>query len=115
MTTPNWGYERADCRGSFALSLFLDDMDNLITHYTDQAQAPEDRQTALFQAQAAANKLLQAYEKNARNTTAFTHQFIEIKSIVDAQGNLQLVPIFSMGLKQHLVDLLKRTNETRLH
>lgn len=115
MTTPNWGYERADCRGSFALSLFLDDMDKLVTHYAARAQAPDQRQVSLFQAQAAANKLLQAYQKNARNTTAFAHQFIEIKSIEDAEGLVQFVPIFSSGLKQQLLVLLKRSNETHLH
>ncbi|HUG59931.1 MAG TPA: hypothetical protein VL002_16990 [Candidimonas sp.] len=113
MTTQQWGYERADCRGDFSLSLFLDDMDRLITHYT--AQASEQPETVLFQAQAAANKLLQAYEKNARNTTAFSNQFIEIKSVVDAKDSLVLVPIFSSGLKQKLIELLKRSNQTSLH
>ncbi|WP_353150044.1 hypothetical protein [Pollutimonas bauzanensis] len=113
MTTKQWGYERADCRGDFALSLFLDDMDRLITHYTGRAS--EQPETVLFQAQAAANKLLQAYEKNARNTTAFTSQFIEIKSLINATNNLVLVPIFSSGLKQKLVELLNRSNQTSLH
>lgn len=113
MTTTQWGYERADCRGSFALSLFLDDMDRLIAHYTDQLSAQPD--AGLFQAQAAANKLLQAYEKNARNTTAFTLQSIEIKSLVDGQGKLVLVPIFSSGLKRQLVELLNRSNNTSVH
>lgn len=113
MTTKQWGYERADCRGSFALSLFLDDMDRLIEHYTGQAAEQPD--AVLFQAQAAANKLVQAYEKNARNTTAFSNQFIEIKSVVDGKGTLLLVPIFSSGLKQKLVELLNRSNETSLH
>ncbi|PLC54990.1 hypothetical protein CR155_05935 [Pollutimonas nitritireducens] len=113
MTTKQWGYERADCRGSFALSLFLDDMERLIEHYTGQAAAQPE--AVIFQAQAAANKLVQAYERNARNTTAFTKQSIEIKSVVDAEGALLLVPIFSTGLKQKLVELLKRSNETKVH
>ncbi len=113
MTTTQWGYERADCRGSFALSLFLDDMDTLITHYT--SQTPEQPETVLFQAQAAANKLLQAYEKNARNTTAFSNQFIQVKSLLDAEGKLLLVPIFSSGLKQKLIALLNRSNATSVH
>jgi len=113
MTTKQWGYERGDCRGSFALSLFLDDMDRLIEHYTGQAAEQPD--AVLFQAQAAANKLVQAYEKNARNTTAFSNQFIEIKSVVDGKGTLLLVPIFSSGLKQKLVELLNRSNQTSLH
>lgn len=113
MSTPQWGYERADCRGSYALSLFLDDMDKLITHYTDVAAERPD--TVLFQAQAAANKLLQAYQKNARNTEAFTNQFIEIKSLINTQDQLQLVPIFSSGLKQKLVELLQKSNQTSLH
>lgn len=113
MTTKQWGYERADCRGSFALSLFLDDMDRLIEHYTGQAdQQPEE---VLFRAQAAANKLVQAYEKNARATTAFTSQFIQIKSLIDDKGALVLVPIFSAGLKQKLVDLLNRSNQNSIH
>lgn len=113
MSTPQWGYERADCRGSYALSLFLDDMDKLITHYTSVAVERPD--AVVFQAQAAANKLLQAYEKNARNTAAFTNQFIEIKSLVDAKKQIQLVPIFSSGLKQKLVELLHKSNQTSLH
>ncbi len=113
MTTKQWGYERADCRGSYALSLFLDDMDVLVTHYASQTL--EQPETVLFQAQAAANKLLQAYEKNARNTSAFINQYIEIKSVVDAEGKLLLVPIFSSGLKQKLIALLKRSNETSMH
>ncbi len=113
MTTKQWGYERADCRGSFALSLFLDDMDRLIEHYTAQAAVQPD--AVLFQAQAAANKLVQAYGKNARNTTAFSNQFIEIKSVVDDKGTLVLVPIFSSGLKQKLVELLNRSNGTSVH
>ena len=113
MTTKQWGYERADCRGSFALSLFLDDMDRLIEHYT--ALAAEQPDVVLFQAQAAANKLVQAYAKNARNTTAFNSQSIEIKSVVDDKGMLLLVPIFSSGLKQKLVELLKRSNATSVH
>jgi hypothetical protein len=113
MTIKQWGYERADCRGSFALSLFLDDMDRLINHYT--AQAAEEPEVILFRAQAAANKLLQAYDKNARNTAAFSNQFIEVKSVIDAGGALVLVPIFSSGLKQKLIELLKRSNDTSLH
>ncbi|NYT61423.1 hypothetical protein H0A66_03665 [Alcaligenaceae bacterium] len=113
MNTPQWGYERADCRGSYALSLFLDDMDKLITHYTSEAAKRPD--AVLFQAQAAANKLLQAYQKNARNTVAFTNQFIEIKSLINNQNQLQLVPIFSAGLKEKLVELLHKSNQTSLH
>lgn len=113
MTANQWGYERADCRGSFALSLFLDDMDRLIEHYTGLAeQQPE---AVLFRAQAAANKLLQAYEKNARATTAFSSQFIEIKSVVNDKGELLLVPIFSSGLKQKLIELLNRSNQNSIH
>ena len=113
MTTKQWGYERADCRGDFALSLFLDDMDRLITHYTGRAS--DHPETVLFQAQAAANKLLQAYEKNARNTDAFTRQFIEIKCVTDEHDTQQFVPIFSSGLKAQLLRLLHRTNQTSRH
>ncbi|MCC2597477.1 hypothetical protein LKR43_14150 [Pusillimonas sp. MFBS29] len=113
MTTRQWGYERAECTGDHALNLFLDDLEHLVDHYAAvNGQQPETR---VFQAQAAANKLLQAYQKNARNTDAFTHQFIEIKSIVDAQDQLQLVPIFSSGLKQHLLRLLKKSNARTQH
>ncbi len=112
MTTPTWGYERADCRGDYALSLFLDDVDRLVTHYAAlEGQADAN----LFKAQAAANKLLQAYEKNARGTQAFTRQSIEIKSIVDASQRMQFVPIFSPGLKQCLITLLQRSNQTSIH
>ncbi|MDS1141997.1 hypothetical protein RE432_16260 [Pusillimonas sp. SM2304] len=113
MTTRQWGYERADCSGDYALNLFLDDMEHLVDHYA--APSGEQLETRLFQAQAAANKLLQAYEKNARNTAAFTGQFIEIKSVVDAQDVLQFVPIFSSGLKQQLIKLLKRSNTATQH
>lgn len=105
-----WGYERADCRGDFALSLFLDDIEHLVDHYS--AQTGEQLEARLFRAQAAANKLLQAYEKNARKTDAFTHQFIEIKCIADGENATQFVPIFSSGLKTQLVRLLNRTNQT---
>jgi hypothetical protein len=115
MTTPQWGYERADCRGSYALSLFLDDMERLIDHYTDQALKTGHADTVLFQAQAAANKLLDAYDKNARNTAAFNHQSIQIKSAHDSAGKLLLVPIFSAGLRQHLVKLLERSKNTHVH
>ncbi len=114
-TTPQWGYERSDCRGSFALSLFLDDMDRLVDHYTSQAKAHVEPDRVVFQAQAAANKLLQAYERNARNTTAFARQSIEIKPVVGSDHHVMLVPIFSSGLKQHLVELLRRSNATSVH
>ena len=113
MTTHQWGYERADCKGDHALNLFLEDLEHLVDHYA--GQTGQQLETRVFQAQAAANKLLQAYQKNARNTDAFTNQFIEIKSVIDAQDTLQLVPIFSMGLKQHLLRLLKRSNTTTRH
>ncbi len=112
MTASQWGYERPECRGSFALSLFLDDMDRLVTHYATKTESPEIRQ---FQAQAAANKLVQAYQKNARGTQAFTHQSIEIRSVIDNTGHLQFVPIFSSGLKACLMELLQRSNQTHLH
>lgn len=107
-----WGYERIDCRGDFALSLFLDDMERLLAHYVQGADSAEVRQ---FQAQAAANKLLQAYQKNARATQAFTRQSIEIRSVANAAGQTQFVPIFSAGLKACLMALLKRSNDAYLH
>src|SRR3546814_5919356 len=70
MTSRPWGYERADCSGDYALSLFLDDMERVVDHYATQA-SEEPLETRLFRAQAAANKLLQAYDKNARKTDAF--------------------------------------------
>lgn len=113
MTTPSWGYERADCAGDHALGLFLDDMERVVEHYASlEGMQPDAR---VFQAQAAANKLLQAYAKNARKTTAFNGQFIEIKSFVNAAGQIQLVPIFSSGLKQALIKLLNRSNQTTRH
>lgn len=123
MTAPSWGYERADCVGDFALSLFLDDIDTLITHYTEIANGTADQptspahhpETTVFQAQTAANKLLKAYQNNARKTDAFTNQHIDVKSVVDNNGALLLVPIFSTGLKQHLLRLLDRSNKTLLH
>lgn len=112
-TTINWGYQRADCRGDFALSLFLDDMDRLVTHYA--AQTEQQPEVNLFRAQAAANKLLKAYENNAKGTRAFVNQSIEIKSVVDASGVLLFVPIFSSGLKQRLIALLDRSNRVSVH
>ncbi|WP_442592588.1 hypothetical protein ACSBPU_13425 [Parapusillimonas sp. JC17] len=113
MTTPPWGYERAYCTGDHALALFLDDMERVVEHYANLNGAQLDAR--VFQAQAAANKLLQAYAKNARKTTAFNDQFIEIKSFVNAAGQTQLVPIFSSGLKQALIRLLNRSNQTTRH
>ncbi|MGB3287993.1 MAG: hypothetical protein WBA83_01830 [Burkholderiaceae bacterium] len=113
MTTRSWGYERADCRGDFALDLFLDDIEHLVDHYAAQTQ--EQLEARLFRAQAAANKLLQAYEKNARNTDAFTRQSIEIKCVTDERNRQQFVPIFSSGLKAQLVRLLNRTNQATRH
>ena len=113
MTTRPWGYERADCRGDFALSLFLDDIEHLVDHYS--ARTEEQLEARIFRAQAAANKLLQAYEKNARNTDAFTRQFIEIKCVTDEHDTQQFVPIFSTGLKTQLVRLLNQTNQTTRH
>lgn len=110
--------------GDYALSLFLDDIDTLITHYTEVANSSatdsadsqsHHPETTVFQAQVAANKLLKAYENNARKTNAFTNQHIDVKSIVDGNGALLLVPIFSTGLKQHLLRLLDRSNKTSLH
>lgn len=126
MTTPSWGYQRPDCSGDFAISLFLDDIDQLITHYTaitkqslaNGEQHPTDQSTAesiVLQAQAAANKLLLAYQNNARKTDAFKHQHIQIKSVLTPEGSLVLLPIFSNGLKQHLIRLLKLTQKTSLH
>jgi len=112
MTTAGWGYERADCRGDFALSLFLDDMDRLVRHYAAQNLHPDTR---LVQAQAAANKLVRAYGENARGTQAFSDQSIQIKSFVDESGSLVLVPIFSAELKKHLVSLLNRSDPSTLH
>lgn len=112
MTTITWGYERSDCRGDYALSLFLDDIDRLVTHYAAQEGQAE---VNLFRAQAAANKLLQAYEKNARGTNAFTNESIEIKSILNDTRQLQFVPIFSSGLKACLLKLLQRSNQTNIH
>src|SRR3546814_332377 len=114
MTSRPWGYERADCSGDYALSLFLDDMERVVDHYATQA-SEEPLETRLFRAQAAANKLLQAYDKNARKTDAFANQFIEIKSIADAENKQQFVPIFSSGLKARLIRLLNRTNQTSQH
>ena len=113
MTAHQWGYERADCNGDQALNLFLEDLEHLVDHYT---KLPGQHvETSAFQAQAAANKLLQAYQKNARRTEAFNNQYIEIKSMIDGQGVTQLVPIFSSGLKQNLLRLLERSNKTTQH
>ena len=108
----SWGYERADCRGSHALSLFLDDMERLVQHYV---ALPGQTEVNVFKAQAAANKLLQAYALNAKGTHAFDHQSIEIRAIVDQDQRLQFLPIFSSGLKEHLVKLLNRSRQTPLH
>lgn len=126
MTTPSWGYQRPDCSGDFAISLFLDDIDQLINHYTaltkqglangkQQQNNQSNTEAVVLQAQAAANKLLLAYQNNARKTDAFTHQYIQIKSVVTPDGNLVLLPIFSSGLKQNLIRLLKLTQKTSLH
>ncbi|KAA0911496.1 hypothetical protein [Pusillimonas sp. ANT_WB101] len=113
MTTPQWGYERADCIGEHALALFLDDMERVVDHYA--TLDGEQIETRVFQAQAAANKLLKAYANNARKTTAFDGQFIDIKAFSDPSGKTQFVPIFSTGLKQKLMALLQRSDQTTRH
>jgi len=112
MTEIRWGYEQANCRGDYALSLFLDDIQRLLDHYEARDGQVE---LNLLDAQAAANKLIGAYQINARGTQAFERQSIEIRSIVNAQDRIQFVPIFSAGLKQNLLRLLKRSNQTNLH
>lgn len=103
MSTPTWGYERPDCVGNNALALFIDDIQRVLDHYTQVSGTPEER---LFQAQAAANKLLQAYQKNARKTRAFDNQYLEIKTVTVGDAEPQWVPIFSSGLKQAMKALL---------
>lgn len=114
MTTPSWGYERPDCVGNNALALFIDDIQRIVDHYSQQPGALETR---LFQAQAAANKLLKAYEKNARKTTAFSGQYIEIKAVkTDPSATTQQwAPIFSSGLKLALKTLLQHSQNTPTH
>lgn len=112
MSTPTWGYERPDCIGNNALALFIDDIQRVLDHYSQLPGAPEER---LFQAQAAANKLLQAYQKNARKTKAFDGQYIEIKTVVTDKPQPQWVPIFSSGLKQAMKALLEHTRTTPTH
>lgn len=112
MSTPEWGYDRADCIGDHALSLFLDDLDALLIHYASQ---DEQTEALLFQVQMASNKLVQAYDAHARATKAFSGQSIEIKRILNANDHVEYVPIFSAGLKSHLVTLLKRSTSTTRH
>lgn len=112
MTNQTWGYERPDCIGNNALALFIDDIQRILDHYAQLDGTPETR---LFQAQAAANKLLQAYQKNARKTQAFNGQFIEIKAVVAGNSTAQWVPIFSSGLKQALKTLLEHSKNTPTH
>ncbi len=112
MTEIRWGYEQADCRGDYALSLFLDDLQRLLDHYEARNGQAEQN---LLDAQAAANKLISAYQKNARNTQAFDRQSIQIRSVITAADHAQFVPIFSAGLKQNLQRLLDRSNQTNLH
>jgi uncharacterized protein YfcZ (UPF0381/DUF406 family) len=112
MTTPPWGYERPDCIGNHALALFIDDIQRVLDHY---AQRPGSTEIQVFQAQAAANKLLQAYDKNARKTTAFKGQHIEIKVVDAGDGQSRWVPLFSEGLKRALKALLERSQSTPSH
>jgi hypothetical protein len=112
MSTPDWGYDRADCIGDNALGLFLDDLDIVLMHYAGQVEQTE---SVLFQAQMAANKLVQAYDTHARATTAFARQSIEVKRIVHADNRIEFVPIFSAGLKSQLIKLLKRSTSTVQH
>lgn len=112
MNTPSWGYERPDCIGDHALALFIDDVQRVLDHYMQTSGAPETR---VLQAQATANKLLKAYENNARKTTAFTGQSIEIKIVSTPLSEPQWVPLFSPGLKQALKTLLDRSQGTPTH
>ena len=94
------------------MSLFLDDIDRLVRHYV---ALPGQTEVNVFKAQAAANKLLEAYALNAKGTHAFDHQSIEIRAIIDQDAQLQFVPIFSSGLKAQLLKLLNRSKQTPLH
>ncbi len=112
MSTHQWGYDRADCIGDHALSLFLDDLEAVLAHYANQDAQTE---ALLFQAQMASNKLVQAYDAHARATRAFSGQSIEIRRIINAQDRVEYVPIFSAGLRSHLVTLLERSMSTTRH
>ena len=108
-----WGYEQPDCTGNNALGLFIDDLDYVIQHFV---RAPGlQTEARVFQAQAAANTLVQEYRDRARKTQAFNGQYIEIRAVNMGNDTVQLLPVFSPGLKQALTTLLEKTRTTQPH
>lgn len=108
-----WGYEQADCIGNNALGLFIDDLEYLIAHFT---QAPNlHTEARIFQAQAAADTLVQHYATHARRTQAFQDQKVTIRAIDTGKSGVQLLPVFSAGLKKSLETLLAQSNATPIH
>jgi hypothetical protein len=101
--SPQWGYERKDCRGANALGLFIDDLQKVLDSHTGRVNASP---AALYQAQADANELLRQYVNVEAAPAVFAGQSITLKTAGDGAGALQLVPLFSATLKQALITLL---------
>ncbi|ALM83712.1 hypothetical protein [Bordetella sp. N] len=100
---PQWGYERADCRGANALGLFIDDLQRVLdTHEADIAAQPAQ----LYEAQAQANELVRRYAALDGVPAAFSGQSVTLRAARNSAGTVQLVPLFSAALKQALISLL---------
>jgi len=105
-----WGYQRPECRGANALGLFIDDLHRVLEgHEGNVAKSP----AALYQAQADTNALVRRYADLAGAPAVFAGQSITLRTAPAEHGGVQLVPLFSAGLKQALVALLRAGETTQ--
>jgi len=102
----DWGYHRADCRGTKALVLFLDDLHLVLERY---AASGWDTQAARQAVQALVDDLLAKYAAVAQAPHIFEGQSVTLHHALDAQGVEHVIPVFSPHLKQLLMDLLARS------
>lgn len=106
----SWGYQRPDCRGANALGLFIDDLHRVLEgHEGKVAKSP----AALYQAQADTNALVRRYADLTNAPAVFAGQSITLRTAPGEQGGVQLVPLFSPGLKQALIALLRAGESTQ--
>jgi len=105
-----WGFQRPDCRGANALGLFIDDLQRVLDgHESNVAKSP----AALYQAQADTNALVRRYADLTNAPAVFAGQSITLRTAPADHGGVQLVPLFSPGLKQALVALLRVGESTQ--
>ena len=100
-----WGYQRADCRGTKALVLFLDDLHLILKRY---ASSGRDTPAARQAVQAQVDELLAKYIEVAQAPHIFEGQSVTLHHAIDPQGVEHVIPVFSPHLKQLLAELLRR-------